>query len=45
MSKMSREKVMQDIDQSTQVFLNELGIMPRYYAVPFGQMTGNLLVI
>ena len=44
MSTFSRAKVFEEIQISTKKLKKELDIIPKYFAVPFGTVTGNLLV-
>jgi len=41
---LSREKVFNDVKESTQIFKNKLNHQPEYYAIPFGSITPGLLI-
>mgnify|MGYP005646236177 CR=1 FL=1 len=44
MSTLSRNKIFDDISISTEIIDKELNIRPKYFAVPFGEVTANLLI-
>lgn len=44
MSKLSREQVFNELNNSIHKFENHLNIRPEYFAVPFGHITQNLLI-
>ncbi len=44
MSTLSRSEIFKDVDDSSERLFEELGRYPKFYAVPFGAVQGDLLV-